>query len=88
MVRAAGRVNGSRMKVRIAKRRQIALTERWRGDAVALTATEFDILAALARDPGVVISRGQLVDRVWRPEFASWIWSGMGRGPYHAARSR
>ncbi len=42
-----------------------------RGDAVALTATEFDILAALARDPGVVISRGQLLDRVWGPEFVS-----------------
>ena len=42
-----------------------------RGGAVALTATEFDILAALARDPGVVISRGQLLDRVWGPEFVS-----------------
>lgn len=42
-----------------------------RGDAVALTATEFDILAALARDPGVVTSRGQLLDRVSGPEFAS-----------------
>ena len=40
-----------------------------RGDVVALTATEFDILVALARDPGVVISRGQLLDRVWGPEF-------------------
>lgn len=40
-----------------------------RGNAVILTATEFDILAALARDPGVVISRSQLLDRVWGPEF-------------------
>ena len=40
-----------------------------RGNAVVLTATEFDILAALARDPGVVISRSQLLDRVWGPEF-------------------
>ena len=39
------------------------------GNAVDLTATEFDILAALARDPGVVISRSQLLDRVWGPEF-------------------
>ena len=40
-----------------------------RGNAVVLTATEFDILAALARDPGVVISRSQLLNRVWGPEF-------------------
>ena len=40
-----------------------------RGSAIILTATEFDILAALARDPGVVISRNQLLDRVWGPEF-------------------
>jgi DNA-binding response OmpR family regulator len=40
-----------------------------RGNAIVLTATEFDILAALARDPGVVISRDQLLDRVWGPEF-------------------
>jgi DNA-binding response OmpR family regulator len=40
-----------------------------RGNSVVLTATEFDILAALARDPGVVISRSQLLDRVWGPEF-------------------
>jgi DNA-binding response OmpR family regulator len=40
-----------------------------RGNSVVLTATEFDILAALARDPGVVISRSHLLDRVWGPEF-------------------
>jgi DNA-binding response OmpR family regulator len=40
-----------------------------RGNAIVLTATEFDILAVLARDPGVVISRDQLLDRVWGPEF-------------------
>jgi DNA-binding response OmpR family regulator len=39
------------------------------GSAIVLTATEFDILAALARDPGVVISRSQLLDRVWGPAF-------------------
>lgn len=39
------------------------------GRTVALTTTEFDILATLARDPGVVISRSQLLDRVWGPEF-------------------
>jgi DNA-binding response OmpR family regulator len=40
------------------------------GQAVELTATEFGILAALARDPGVVLTRSALLDRVWGPEFA------------------
>jgi len=32
---------------------------------IALTPLEFEILLALARDPGVVLSREQLMDRVW-----------------------
>jgi DNA-binding response OmpR family regulator len=40
-----------------------------RGTSIVLTTTEFDILAALARDLGIVISREQLLDRVWGPEF-------------------
>ena len=39
------------------------------GAAVALTTTEFDILALLASDPGVVLSRSQLLASVWGPEF-------------------
>jgi DNA-binding response OmpR family regulator len=35
------------------------------GDEIALTPLEFEILLALARDPGVVLSRDQLMDRVW-----------------------
>ena len=35
------------------------------GEEVSLTPLEFDILAALARAPGVVQSRDQLMDRVW-----------------------
>ena len=35
------------------------------GEEIALTPLEFDILYALARDPGVVLSREQLMDRVW-----------------------
>ena len=35
------------------------------GAEVQLTPLEFDILFALARDPGVVLSRDQLMDRVW-----------------------
>jgi DNA-binding response OmpR family regulator len=39
------------------------------GTLVELTATEFGILAALARDPGIVVSRSALLDRVWGPQF-------------------
>ncbi len=35
-----------------------------RGRAVALTPTEFELLAALAREPGRVFTRGQLLDAV------------------------
>jgi DNA-binding response OmpR family regulator len=41
------------------------------GAAVALTALEFDLLAVLARDPGIVIGRQALLDRVWGPEFVA-----------------
>lgn len=39
------------------------------GRSVELTAIEFDLLAVLARDPGVVVRRTALLDRVWGPEF-------------------
>jgi DNA-binding response OmpR family regulator len=35
------------------------------GEEIALTPLEFDILLTLARDPGVVFTRDQLMDRVW-----------------------
>src|SRR5205823_10505527 len=35
------------------------------GDEVALTPLEFEILLTLARSPGVVFSRDELMDRVW-----------------------
>lgn len=35
------------------------------GDEVALTPLEFEILLTLARDPGVVFTREQLMDRIW-----------------------
>ena len=41
------------------------------GVPVELTALEFDLLAALARDPGVVVGRQALLDRVWGPEFVA-----------------
>jgi DNA-binding response OmpR family regulator len=42
-------------------RRRVAVD----GSDVPLTPLEFDILFALARDPGVVMTREQLMDRVW-----------------------
>ena len=39
------------------------------GAPIDLTATEFGILAVLARDPGVVVSRTALLDSVWGPQF-------------------
>ena len=41
------------------------------GKPVALTSLEFDLLAVLARDPGIVIGRQALLDRVWGPEFVA-----------------
>lgn len=38
---------------------------RRRGEEVNLTALEFDLLAALASRPGMVFTRGQLLERVW-----------------------
>jgi DNA-binding response OmpR family regulator len=35
------------------------------GVAVELTAKEFDLLAAMAAEPGVVFTRGQLLERAW-----------------------
>lgn len=40
------------------------------GDPVELSLTEFELLATLVRDPGIVISREQLLDRVWGASFA------------------
>ena len=41
------------------------------GVPVELTALEFDLLTVLARDPGVVIGRQTMLDRVWGPEFVA-----------------
>jgi DNA-binding response OmpR family regulator len=41
--------------------REVAVDDR----AVELTTKEFDLLATLLENPGIVISRDQLLDRVW-----------------------
>jgi DNA-binding response OmpR family regulator len=38
---------------------------RLRGEEIDLTALEFDLLAALASRPGLVFTRGQLLERIW-----------------------
>ena len=43
------------------ERRRVTLD----GDEVGLTPLEFEILSTLVRDPGVVLTREQLMDRVW-----------------------
>lgn len=42
---------------------------RRNGRAIPLTPLEFALLAVLAAHPGVVLSRGQLLDRVWGTDF-------------------
>jgi DNA-binding response OmpR family regulator len=39
------------------------------GTAVELTALEFNLLAAIAREPGIVVARQALLDAVWGPGF-------------------
>ncbi|MFO8074986.1 MAG: response regulator transcription factor [Egibacteraceae bacterium] len=46
-------------------RRQVRRGER----ALELTAREFELLECLARHPGIVLSRGQLLERVWGYDF-------------------
>lgn len=41
-----------------------------RGERVDLSALEFDLLATLAGAPGRVFRRGELIDRVWGPDFS------------------
>jgi DNA-binding response OmpR family regulator len=40
------------------------------GERVELTSREFDLLAALLAHPGVVLSRGRLLELVWQGGFA------------------
>ena len=47
------------------RRREVAVGDRM----VELRAREFDLLAALARDPGVVLSREALLEDVWGTDF-------------------
>lgn len=39
------------------------------GEPVELTALEFNLLALLAREPGIVVTRQAMLDTLWGPEF-------------------
>jgi len=52
--------------LRIDPRRREALVD---GRSLDLRAREFDLLAALARDPGVVLTRDTLLEDVWGTDF-------------------
>ena len=54
---AGMRVDGARRSVEV------------EGHEVVLTALEFDLLATLAASPGRVFTRGELIERVWGPDF-------------------
>jgi DNA-binding response OmpR family regulator len=45
-------------------------TVRVDGNPIDLTALEFNLLATLARDPGIVIGRQALLYQLWGPEFS------------------
>ena len=51
----------------VGSRRQVIV----RGEEVMLTQREFDVLLFLARHPGQVFSRNQLMDAVWQYSFYS-----------------
>ena len=58
------RLGGSGLSVDLARREVSA-----DGRSAILTNTEFELLVALVRDPGVVVSRQQLLDRVWGADY-------------------
>ena len=62
--RAAAAAPSGDLVVDVARR-----TVTVREASVSLTATEFDILALLSRDRGVVVSRAELLSTVWGPGF-------------------
>ncbi|HWW54684.1 MAG TPA: response regulator transcription factor [Acidimicrobiales bacterium] len=47
------------------RRRRVAVGQ----DEVSLTPKEFDLLATLAEEPGVVVTRQQLLEEVWDPHW-------------------
>jgi two-component system KDP operon response regulator KdpE len=57
-------VNSGDLEIDIARRRVTV-----RGGEIALTPTEFDILAFLARNAGLVVTQRMILEQVWGPEW-------------------
>ena len=64
------RANKQLSRVEQIKRFRI-LPELWEpgGDEITLTATEFELLRFLMRNPKRVLSKAQILDRVWHYDF-------------------
>jgi two-component system KDP operon response regulator KdpE len=58
-------ITAGELEIDVARRRV-----RKAGDEVALTPTEFDILAFLARNAGLVVTQKMILEEVWGPEWA------------------
>jgi len=58
-------VTAGDLEIDIARRRV-----RRAGEEIALTPTEFDILAFLARNAGLVVTQRMILEQVWGPEWA------------------
>ncbi len=67
--REAGPLPGSVLILRRLRIDQARREVTFDGQPVHLTPTEFDLLVALARHPGLVLSRQQLIAHVWGTEF-------------------
>jgi two-component system, OmpR family, KDP operon response regulator KdpE len=57
-------VTSGELQIDIARRRVARA-----GEEIALTPTEFDILAYLARNAGLVVTQKMILERVWGPEW-------------------
>jgi DNA-binding response OmpR family regulator len=76
-IRAVSRRTGPRTSGAVLAAGRIQVDERSRrasidGRELELTPKEFDVLAALARDPGAAISRRRLLEEVWQ---TTWVGS-------------
>ena len=70
--RSARRLDGGPIRVGALEVDERARHARVDGSEIELTPKEFDVLVALARDPGTVVSRRRLLEDVWQ---TSWYGS-------------
>ena len=82
----AGEGPGARRRRPLAQR---GLATRWSAPAtpIELTATEFELLRFLMRNPRRVLSKAQILDRVWNYDFGGKESSSSSTSPTCARRS-